>query len=71
MDKNIGTCVTSLLSSIGTNKNAKRAALMHLCFNVIGTLLFMFILNKPITMIVTRLDPTDISRQIANSTHTI
>ena len=50
--------------------NAKRAALMHLCFNVIGTLLFMFILNKPITMIVTRLDPTDISRQIANS-HTL
>ena len=51
---NIGSCTTSLLSSIGTNKNAKRAALMHLCFNVIGTLLFMFILNKPITMIVTR-----------------
>ena len=67
---NIGSCTTSLLSSIGTNKNAKRAALMHLCFNVIGTLLFMFILNKPITMIVTRLDPTDISRQIANS-HTL
>ena len=67
---NIGSCTTSLLSSIGTNKNAKRAALMHLCFNVIGTLLFMFILNKPITMIVTRLDPTDISRQIENS-HTL
>ena len=68
--QNIGTCVTSLISSIGANKNAKRAALKHLCFNVIGTLLFMFILNKPITMIVTRLDPTDISRQIANS-HTL
>jgi len=67
---NIGSCTTSLLSSIGTNKNAKRAALMHLCFNIIGTLLFMFILNKPITMVVTRLDPTDISRQIANS-HTL
>ena len=35
---NIGSCTTSLLSSIGTNKNAKRAALMHLCFNIIGTL---------------------------------
>lgn len=67
---NIGSCTTSLLSSIGTNKNAKRAALMHLCFNVIGTLLFMFILNKPITMIVTHLNPTDVSRQIANS-HTL
>lgn len=67
---NIGSCTTSILSSIGTNKNAKRAALMHLCFNLIGTLLFMFILSKPITMIVTRLNPTDISRQIANS-HTL
>ena len=67
---NIGSCTTSLLSSIGTNKNAKRAAVMHLCFNIIGTLLFMLILNKPITMIVTHLDPNDISRQIANS-HTL
>ena len=40
---NIGTCVTSLLSSLGASKNAKRAATMHLTFNVIGTILFMFI----------------------------
>lgn len=64
---NIGSCTTSLISSFGANKNAKRAALMHLCFNVIGTMLFMLILNKPITMIVTHLDPTDTARQIANS----
>lgn len=64
---NIGSCTTSLISSFGANKNAKRAALMHLCFNVIGTILFMLILNKPITMIVTHLDPTDTARQIANS----
>ncbi len=37
MGQNIGTCVTALLSSIGTNKNARRAAVVHLCFNVIGT----------------------------------
>ncbi len=37
MGQNIGTCVTALLSSIGTNKNARRAALVHLSFNVIGT----------------------------------
>ena len=37
MGQNIGTCVTALLSSVGTNKNAKRAALVHLSFNVIGT----------------------------------
>ncbi|MFR4161046.1 MAG: Na/Pi cotransporter family protein [Paraclostridium sordellii] len=67
---NIGSCTTSLLSSVGANKNAKRAALMHLCFNVIGTMLFMIVLNKPISMIVTYLDPTDTARQIANS-HTL
>ncbi len=64
---NIGSCTTSLISSFGANKNAKRAALMHLCFNVIGTILFMLILNKPISMVVTHLDPTDTARQIANS----
>lgn len=67
---NIGSCTTSLLSSVGANKNAKRAALMHLCFNVIGTMLFMIVLNKPISMVVTYLDPTDTARQIANS-HTL
>ena len=41
MGQNIGTCVTALLSSIGASKNAKRAALIHLYFNVIGTTLFM------------------------------
>ncbi|NLL63782.1 MAG: Na/Pi cotransporter family protein [Ruminococcaceae bacterium] len=37
MGQNIGTCVTALLSSIGTNRNARRAAVIHLTFNVIGT----------------------------------
>lgn len=41
MGQNIGTCVTALLSSIGANKNAKRAALVHLYFNVLGTIVFM------------------------------
>lgn len=40
MGQNIGTCVTSLISSIGANKNAKRAAMVHLYFNIIGTALF-------------------------------
>lgn len=43
MGQNIGTCVTAMISSIGANKNAKRAALVHLYFNVIGTILFMII----------------------------
>ena len=37
MGQNIGTCVTALLSSVGTNKNARRASMIHLMFNVIGT----------------------------------
>ena len=43
MGQNIGTCVTALLSSVGAGKNAKRAALIHLYFNLIGTILFMVI----------------------------
>ena len=47
MGQNIGTCVTAMLSSVGTTKNAKRAAVVHLMFNIIGTvvclLLFMAI----------------------------
>ena len=41
MGQNIGTCVTALLSSFGTNKNAKRAAIVHLSFNVIGTIVWL------------------------------
>lgn len=43
MGQNIGTCITSILSSIGANRNAKRAAMIHLYFNMIGTALFMII----------------------------
>ena len=45
MGQNIGTCVTAMLSSVGTTKNAKRAAFVHLLFNIIGTLvgLILFI----------------------------
>lgn len=41
---NVGTCVTALISSIGTNANAKRASLIHMMFNVFGSLLFFIIL---------------------------
>ena len=41
MGQNIGTCVTALLSAIGANKNAKRAAMIHLYFNVVGTVIFL------------------------------
>ena len=41
MGQNIGTCVTALLSSFGTNRNAKRTAMVHLSFNVIGTVFWL------------------------------
>lgn len=43
MGQNIGTCVTSLISSIGVNKNAKRVAVVHISFNIIGTVVFLII----------------------------
>ncbi len=43
MGQNIGTCVTALISSVGASRNAKRAAFIHLYFNLIGTILFMVV----------------------------
>ena len=43
MGQNIGTCVTAMLSGIGASKNARRAALVHLYFNIIGTVIFMIV----------------------------
>lgn len=65
---NIGTCVTALLASIGTTKNAKRASLIHLMFNVTGTIIFMSAFP-----LVLKFIPTlggDVQRQIANA-HTL
>lgn len=69
---NIGTCITALLASIGASKNARKAALFHLTFNVIGTVIFAFVLVPltPFVSVVTRLTPNDVARQIANA-HTI
>lgn len=43
MGQNIGTCVTALISSIGANKGAKRSAVVHLCFNIGGTIIWLSI----------------------------
>ncbi len=43
MGQNIGTCVTAMISSIGASKNARRTALIHLYFNLIGTIIFMVV----------------------------
>ena len=45
MGQNISTCITAILSSFGTNKNAKRAAIVHLSFNVIGTVIWLSVFS--------------------------
>ena len=44
MGQNIGTCITALISSVGASKNAKRTAMIHLFFNIIGSVLFLLVL---------------------------
>ena len=69
--QNIGTCVTSLLASIGTNRNAKRTTLIHLMFNLIGTALFTLIcIFFPLVSLVEGFTPGDVTKQIANM-HTL
>ena len=65
---NIGTCVTALLSSLNANKVAKKAAFIHLAFNLIGTLIFLPFINLLSQIVVTI--GGDIDRQFANA-HTI
>ncbi len=67
---NIGTTTTALISSIGANKTAKRAALMHFLFNVVGTIIFMVVLRRPVEALVINFSPNNIQRQIANA-HTL
>lgn len=66
---NIGTCVTAMLASIGTNKIAHKAALLHLIFNLVGTVVFLPFLGL-IAKFVQTTSPGDVSRQIANA-HTV
>ena len=65
---NIGTCATALLASIGTTKNAKRAALLHLIFNFTGTVIFM--LAFKLVLKIVPMFGGDVQRQIANA-HTL
>lgn len=66
---NIGTCITAMLSTVGTNKTAHKAALLHLIFNVGGTIIFMPFINILGTLVM-NMSPGDVQRQIANS-HTV
>ena len=62
---NIGTCITALLASVGASRNARRAALIHTLFNVLGTLLFLPFLDIYAKLIMET--STDSMRQVANS----
>lgn len=66
LGQNIGTCVTALIASSGTGVNARRAAMVHLLFNVIGTLLFFALaMFLPIPAWIAGLAPDNIKLQIA------
>lgn len=66
---NIGTCVTALLASIGANRTAKKAALLHLFFNIFGAIIFLpFVMQ--IKELVEVISPGNVARQVANA-HTI
>ncbi len=68
---NIGTCITAVLASIGTNRSAKRTTIIHLMFNLIGTTVFTALcVVLPITDWVGSLTPGDPAGQLANM-HTI
>jgi len=72
LGQNIGTCVTAIISAIGANTNSKRAAGIHLMFNIIGTIIYLILLSifPSIVPIVESLSPFNAARQIANF-HTI
>ena len=65
--QNIGTCITALLASIGGNKNAKRAVLCHILFNVFGTIVFFSVsFMLPLDQWMMALAPGNTVQQIAN-----
>ena len=69
--QNIGTCITAVLASIGTSRNAKRTTIIHLMFNIIGTILFtLACMFFPLTSFVEGWTPGSPSAQIANM-HTL
>ena len=65
--QNIGTCITAVLASIGTSRNAKRTTLIHLMFNIIGTIIFTIVcVLFPLPALVASFTPENIPGQIAN-----
>lgn len=69
--QNIGTCITAVLASVGTNRNAKRTTIIHLMFNVVGTVIFIALcMVTPFVDWMIATNPANPAAQIAN-VHTI
>lgn len=69
--QNIGTCITAVIASIGTNRSARRTTIIHLMFNVIGTIIFTVLcMTLPITDWIAAITPNNPAAQIANM-HTV
>jgi len=65
--QNIGTCITAVLASIGTNRSAKRTTIIHLLFNLIGTTIFTILcFTSPVTDLIASITPGKPAAQIAN-----
>ncbi len=65
--QNIGTCITALLASIGTSRNAKRTTMIHILFNVIGTIIFTILcMFTPLVSFIAGSNPGNPAGQIAN-----
>ena len=64
---NIGTCVTALISSIGASRTAKRAAAIHMLFNIIGTIIFILFFRNIVAYVAIALSPHNVARQLANA----
>ena len=69
--QNIGTCITAILASFGTSREAKQTTIIHLSFNIIGTIIFTTVcLLTPLTSVVAGWSPDNAAQQIANM-HTL
>jgi phosphate:Na+ symporter len=74
MGQNIGTCVTALISSVGTNRNARRTSVVHLAFNIIGTTFFLIIfciVNSIFNIAILETGATEFSIAVCHSAFNI
>lgn len=71
MGQNIGTCVTAMISSVGTSKNARRAALVHLCFNSVSTVVILTVYSIINAIVTLPFDNMQASAFTIAVTHTV